>query len=93
MNYWDYNMGETLPPRGRLPYQSPRLVQLGTPIEMASPEKNYNSVLHLAPVLSHLSVCARDSDASIEAGPVVGLHNVPSVHLQKPTIVCFIFII
>ena len=32
--------------------------------------------------LCDLSICARDSDASIEAGPVVRLNNVPSVHLQ-----------
>merc|ERR1719500_774692 len=31
----------------------------------------------------HLSICARDPDASIETGPVVGLHNVPSVHISS----------
>ena len=31
----------------------------------------------------YLSICARDPDAGIEAGPVVGLNNVPSVNLKQ----------
>merc|ERR1719500_1428526 len=31
----------------------------------------------------HLSICARDPDASIETGPVMSLHNVPSVHISS----------
>ena len=39
-------------------------------------------ILNLFQFISNLSICARDSDARIEAGLVVSFHDVSSVHLH-----------